>query len=746
MADGASEQASIDFDTSPDLSSARVRAEELRREIDHNSYLYYALDEPVLSDAAFDSLMGELQGIEHRYPELVTPDSPTQRVGGYVGNQFSPVVHASRMYSIDDAMDLDELDAWLARTIEALEPMLQPGERPAFVCELKIDGSSLALTYDNGRLRQAATRGDGTTGEDVTANARTVRDVPLKLRDEGTHLIHGYGSDYEIEFRGEAYMPKSSFERLNDQAIADYEARRAQAEREGKDPGRLGKPKIFANPRNAAAGSLRQKNVHVTAERDLSTFIYAIADDQYAEIDVNTQWEFLSWLTSLGFHVNPNIARCMTPEEVHGFCADALENRDGLAYDIDGVVVKVDRFDLQKALGFTARAPRWDIAYKFPPEEKTTVLRRIVVQVGRTGAITPVAEFDPVSVAGSIISRATLHNADEVCRKDVRPGDTIIVHKAGDVIPEIVGPVLSLRPETAVPWQMPGTCPACGERVVRDEDEAVARCINAECPAQQQERLAHWVSRGAMDIDGIGTQIIAHLLESGLVTDVCGFYRLTARQLADLDTGKTRFVNQMSADERKRTGDFAREPETVGELVADKIVKQIEASKAQPFARVLFGVGIRNVGKSVAELLCARFPSYEKLRDADVEQMTEVEGVGPVIAQSVYDFFQTPKNRELFEELARVGVSLSASEQGQRPQTLSGITFVLTGSLDHMSRDEASDRLRALGAHAAGSVSKKTDYVIAGANAGSKLDRARELGVPVLSEDDLSRILETGVV
>jgi len=743
VAEQESEQASIDFNAAPGLAEARARATELRREIDHNSYLYYALDAPELSDAAFDSLMRELQELEGRYPELVTPDSPTQRVGGYVGDQFAPVTHASRMYSLDNAMDLDELDAWLARTVEAIEPLLSPGQKPEFVCELKIDGSSLALTYDNGRLRQAATRGTGAVGEDVTANARTVRDIPLKLRDEGARRIHGYGGDYAIEIRGEIYMPKESFERLNEQAVAAFEKKKALAELAGKDVSRMGKPKLFANPRNAAAGSLRQKNIHVTAARDLSTFMYAVAD--YAGIDASTQWEFLAWLKELGFHVNPNIELCTEVSQVHDFCAQALENRDGLPYEIDGVVVKVNSFDLQNQMGFTARAPRWAIAYKFPPEEKTTVLRNIAVQVGRTGAVTPVAEFDPVRVAGSVIARSTLHNADEVARKDVRVGDTIVVHKAGDVIPEVVGPVLNLRPAGAQPWQMPTTCPACGEPVVRDEEEAVARCINAECPAQQQERLAHWVSRGAMDIDGLGEKIIEHLLASGLVCDVSGFYRLTSDELAHCETGKDKWKIS-SASERERLSDYERVPETVGELVAKKLIEQIEASKSQPFARVLFGIGIRNVGKSVAEVLAGRFPSYEALRDATVGQMTDVEGVGPIIAQSVCEFFDEQKNRDLFEELRHVGVNLEQSVEDAKPQTLAGITFVLTGSLQRWSREEASALLRAYGAKTAGSVSKNTDYVIAGANAGSKLAKAQELGISILSEDDLSRIVETGVV
>lgn len=453
-----------------------ARAEALRREIEHHSYQYYALDAPTISDAAFDSLMRELREIEAAHPELVTASSPTQRVGGYVGEQFAPVVHERRMYSLDNAMDLDELDEWMERTAEACG-----GALPPLCCELKIDGSSIALTYEDGVLVRAATRGDGTTGEDVTVNMRTVRDVPLRLRDEARGAI-APGVE-TLELRGEVYMPKKSFEALN-----------AAAEEEGRAP--------FANPRNAAAGSLRQNDPAVTKMRDLSTFMYAIADD--AALEVEGQWELLQWLRKAGFHVNPDVRLCTTAEEVRGFCRECLDRRESLPYEIDGVVVKVNDFARQRAMGFTARAPRWAIAFKFPPEEKTTLLRDITVQVGRTGALTPVAELVPVVVAGSTVARATLHNLDEVHRKDVRVGDTVIVRKAGDVIPEVLGPVLSLRSPEARIWEMPSVCPSCGSPVVRDPGEVAFRCISIDCPAQALERLLHWASRGALDIDGMG--------------------------------------------------------------------------------------------------------------------------------------------------------------------------------------------------------------------------------------------------
>ncbi|HIT50824.1 MAG TPA: NAD-dependent DNA ligase LigA, partial [Candidatus Aveggerthella excrementigallinarum] len=445
MADRAETQTESLFDAeelAAVASDAGARIQALRREIEHHTYLYYALDAPTISDAAFDSLMRELRELEAAHPEFYDPASPTQRVGGYVGEQFAPVVHEQRMYSLDNAMDLDELDAWLERTKEAL------GREVPLVCELKIDGSSIALTYEDGVLVRAATRGDGTTGEDVTVNVRTVRDVPLRLRAEALDGIARTGS---IELRGEVYMPKASFEALN-----------VAAEDNGRAP--------FANPRNAAAGSLRQKDPKVTQGRDLSTFIYAVADER--ALSASGQWELLEWLREAGFHVNPDVKRCETAAEVHEFCERALEKRQSLPYEIDGVVVKVDSFALQAEMGFTARAPRWAIAFKFPPEEKTTLLRDITVQVGRTGVLTPVAELEPVVVAGSTVARATLHNLDEVRRKDVRVGDTVIVRKAGDVIPEVLGPVESLRPADAVPWDMPATCPSCGAPVVREEGEA----------------------------------------------------------------------------------------------------------------------------------------------------------------------------------------------------------------------------------------------------------------------------------
>ena len=689
-------------------SDPAARAEALRREIEHHSYQYYALDAPTISDAAFDSLMRELREIEAAHPELVTASSPTQRVGGYVGEQFAPVVHERRMYSLDNAMDLDELDEWMERTAEACG-----GALPPLCCELKIDGSSIALTYEDGVLVRAATRGDGTTGEDVTVNMRTVRDVPLRLRDEARAAI-APGVE-TLELRGEVYMPKKSFEALN-----------AAAEEEGRAP--------FANPRNAAAGSLRQKDPAVTKMRDLSTFMYAIADD--AALEVEGQWELLQWLRKAGFHVNPDVRLCTTAEEVRGFCRECLDRRESLPYEIDGVVVKVNDFARQRAMGFTARAPRWAIAFKFPPEEKTTLLRDITVQVGRTGALTPVAELTPVVVAGSTVARATLHNLDEVHRKDVRVGDTVIVRKAGDVIPEVLGPVLSLRSPEARIWEMPSVCPSCGSPVVRDPGEVAFRCISIDCPAQALERLLHWASRGALDIDGMGEEIVSRLVESGRVADVADYYSLSEEELASLDMGRV-----------KADG----EPVRLGHTVAKKLVAAIEASKGRTFARVLFGLGIRHVVKTTAEAIAAAYPSMDALSAAGEDELAGIYGVGPKVAHGMWLFFRTPDNTSVIERLRAAGVTMAdeAVAVGEEvPQVLAGLTFVLTGTLAHsgMTRDEAGARLKAMGAKVSGSVSKKTSFVVAGENAGSKYDKAVALDVPVLDEAQLLNLLETGEV
>ena len=698
---------------SEEYRSALSRAEELRGEIERHAYRYYALDTPEISDAAYDSLVRELESIEAEYPELITADSPTQRVGAAPSSQFTPVQHASRLYSLDNAMDLEELDVWLARTIDAA------GTRPCeFVCELKIDGSSLSLTYADGVLVRAATRGDGRVGEDVTANVRTIRDVPLRLRST---------PNAAIEVRGEVYLPRASFARLN-----------SEQDLAGAAP--------FANPRNAAAGSLRQKDPKVTASRDLATFLYAVAEPRV--LGVSSQTQVLAWLREAGFRVNPDVESCADVVAVRAFCVAALEKRDSLPYEIDGVVVKVDSLALQDELGYTSKAPRWAIAYKFPPEEKTTVLIDIVLQVGRTGAITPVAEFTPVVVAGSTIARATLHNEDEVARKDVRIGDTIVVRKAGDVIPEVVSPVLGLRPLEAEPWRLPVTCPSCAGPIWREEGEVASRCTNVGCPAQRLERLAHWARRGAADIDGMGYEIVTRLVETGLLHDVSDYYSLTLEQLAMLDTGRLRVDGSVI---------------TLGTIIAEKLVASIDASRTRPLSRLLFGLGIRHVGSTVAEALSSAFGSVGAIAAAAAvtpplpgggltiaaalaaDPLASVEGIGPKIAASIRAFFANPDNVVVIERLREAGVVLTEERHTPtRPQTLSGLTFVLTGALSRYTRDQAGAALKELGAKVSGSVSKKTSFVVAGEDAGSKYDKAVELGVPVLSEEDLIRVVETG--
>ncbi|MDA3937138.1 MAG: NAD-dependent DNA ligase LigA [Actinomycetota bacterium] len=710
--------------TPENRDSATARAQALRLEIEHHAYLYYALDAPELSDAAYDDLMRELQRIETTWPELVTPESPTQRVGAAPSEQFDPVKHSQRMYSLDNAMDLDELDVWLARVREAL------GERGCgYVCELKIDGSSLSLTYRDGALACAATRGDGRIGENVTVNVRTVKDVPLRLRDEALpNDAAGPHAWPVVDVRGEVFMPKASFERLN-----------AEQEEAGQS--------AFANPRNAAAGAVRQKNPAITASRDLATFIYHVVDPR--PLGLTRQSEALAWLRDAGFHTNPDVKFCATPDDVRTFCMAAIEKRDELPYEIDGVVIKVDEFNLQDELGHTSKAPRWAMAFKFPPEEKTAVLREIKVQVGRTGALTPLAEFDPVTVAGSTIARATLHNIDEIHRKDVRIGDTIVVRKAGDVIPEVVGPVPGMRPDGTEPWEMPPACPACGTTAWRPEGEVVTRCPNVACPAQRLERLLHWASRGALDIDGMGEQIVTSLVGADLLHDVADYYSLTCEQLASLDLGRV-----------KQDGTAV----LLGDTVAGKLRAAIDVTRTRPLSRVLFGLGIRHVGATVAEALADAFGSMDSLAEAAAveplkpgegvtiaaalasDPIAGVEGVGPEIASMVRAFFGDAHNAAVIERLRERGVRLEQDRDvAARPQTLAGLTFVLTGGLERYTRTEAGEALKALGAKVSGSVSKKTSFVVAGADAGSKYDKAVQLEVPILNEEELERIIVSGL-
>lgn len=707
-------------------SDPKARVQELRKLLDYHAWRYYFLDDPLISDFQFDSYLHELSELESKYPELDDPNSYTHRIGGFVSNKFAACEHAKRMYSIDDAMNLEELDAWLERTEAALAA--QGVSAPTYTCELKIDGLGIALTYKNGRFVRGATRGDGHIGEDVSENVLTISDVPRHLAREGLAAVSHQGLDSMLEIRGEVYMPKHSFFELNQQIERENETR----ELEGKKPKRN-----FANPRNAAAGSLRQKNANIVAKRDLKTFIYAIADEK--PLALHTQWDFLNWLKASGFHVNPHAKTCQDARAVHEFCAHALEERASLDYDIDGVVVKVNDFSQQEFLGFTARAPRWAIAFKFPPVQVQTTLQDIIVQVGRTGVLTPVAIFDQVSVAGSSVSRATLHNLDEVRRKDCRIGDTVLVHKAGDVIPELVAPVLEgdlLRAHNERPlWNMPSTCPACGSPVVHEDGEVAIRCISLDCPAQAKERLIHWCSRKALDIDGLGEELIGRLVESGLAADVADFY--TERFAISLSEVKTNRTYTSTKGEHE-----AGEAVPVGEKLAKKILAEVEQSKTKGLARVLFGLGIRLVGERCARVLAEHFVSMEALMRANAQEIAEIDGVGEKIAESLVQFLHAATNQQVITRLENEGLVLAETNM-HRSLALAGFSFVLTGTLEHFTRDTARDALLQLGARVSGSVSRKTSFVVAGASAGSKLEKAHALGVSVLNEEDLQEILDS---
>jgi DNA ligase (NAD+) len=662
-----------------DLEKARARAANLREELNYHSYRYYVLDDPVISDEEYDSKMRELTRIEEEYPELVTADSPTQRVGAPPSEAFQSIQHRVRMMSLDNVFDPDELRAFIRRVEN------QVGETD-YICELKIDGAGIALTYEDGVLMRGATRGDGITGEDVTGNLKTIRALPLRLLGEDAVTY--------LEIRGEVFLPKASFLDLN-----------RQREESGQQP--------FANPRNAAAGSLRQLDPHVTASRNLDLICYEIGYMEGREF--TTHKEVLEQIASWGFHVSEHWRPAADAAEIVDFCQEWITKREELAYEVDGAVVKVNRLDLRDRLGATSKAPRWAVAYKFPAEEKTTRLLDIVVNVGRTGALTPTAILEPVFVGGSTVSRATLHNEDEVRRKGVRIGDMVLVHKAGDVIPEVIEPVTDLRDGTERDFVMPERCPACGSRIYHPEGEVVARCINVDCPARLFESVLHFASRGAMDLEGLGPATIRELMDKSYVSTVEDIYYLSEEQLYSLTGFKDKSVANM--------------------------MESIAKSKERPLSRLFFALGIRHVGSHVAEVLVRRFPSMDRLAAAGEEDLREITEVGPAIAESVKAFFEEPRNLQLIRRLAEAGVNMEEEvEEGTRH--LEGLTFVLTGGLESLSRDEARQALEGRGARVSSSVSRKTDYVVAGSDPGSKYDKARELGVKIIAESDLIAMLE----
>jgi DNA ligase (NAD+) len=663
----------------------RRRAAQLRRDIEYHNYRYYVLDDPQIPDAEWDRLLQELRALEAAHPELVTADSPTQRVGAAPLDEFAEVRHRVPMLSLDNAFTDDDLRAFDRRVRERLGT----SDEIEYSAEPKLDGLAISVTYENGVFVRAATRGDGTSGEDVTANVRTIRSLPLHLQGKAPPLF---------EARGEVFMPVSGFERLN-----------AEAAKRGE--------KIFANPRNAAAGSLRQLDPRITAQRPLDIFFYTVGAIEGLELPA-LHSQTLELLRGYGLRVSPEIKRVRGAAGCLEYYAEIGRRRASLAYQIDGVVYKVDSIAAQRVLGFVSRAPRWAMAHKFPAEEALTQLREVEFQVGRTGALTPVARLEPVFVGGVTVSNATLHNMDEVLRKDVRIGDTVIVRRAGDVIPEVARVLIERRPTTTREVQLPTRCPVCAAPVERDADAAVARCTGGyRCSAQRKERIRHFASRRALDIEGVGEKLVEQLVDAGLVETPADLYRLDAATLANL--------------------------ERMGPKSAENIVSALQKSKSTTLARFLFALGVRDVGEATAAALAAHFGTLEQLLTADLEGVQQVPDVGPVIARHVVEFFAEPTNREVVERLQSAGLHWPRVEipaAGEQP--LAGLTFVLTGTLDTLQREQAEDALRALGAKAAGSVSKKTSYLVAGSDAGSKLRKAAELGIAVLDEAALQRILK----
>lgn len=660
-------------DPAPEIAQLR---EELRR----HEHLYYVLDQPEITDAEYDALMRRLQGLEAQHPELITPDSPTQRVGGKPREGFVKVRHSSALLSLDNALNEGELRDFDRRVRELLG-----GDAYRYVVELKMDGLSMAVRYRGGHLAQAVTRGDGEVGEEVTENARTIRSLPLRVS----------GSLSNFEVRGETVMNRKAFERLN-------------AERDERGQSR------FANPRNAAAGSLRVLEPQITASRRLDYYAYFLLADGRPARD--SQWRALEDLAAMGFKVNPHRKVCAGLEEVLEFCSQWEERRDTLPYEIDGVVVKVDSVEQQRRLGFTAKAPRWAIAYKYPARQAVTRVEGIEVQVGRTGALTPVARLLPVEVSGVTVSRATLHNEDEIERLGLEIGDDVVIERSGDVIPKVVR--VHAQGSYRKPFHMPTHCPICGGKVVREEGEAASRCINTNCSARLKESVLHFASRGVMNIDGLGDALVDQLVDRGLVASVADIYDLTAEKLMSL--------------------------ERMGKKSAGNIVRNIENSKKNPLPRVLTALGIRFVGERTAVFLAEAFGSMDRIAAAGLEELQQAEEVGPKVAESVYQFFREPRNRELVDRLRAAGLQFEYQSTRPKGGPLRGMTFVLTGTLPHLSREEAKKLIEAAGGKVSAAVSKKTHYVVAGDDAGSKLSKAQELGIKIVTEDQLLDLIEVG--
>ena len=675
------------------MSDAADRAEWLRTKIAYHNERYHTLDDPEISDGDFDLLVRELRQIEADHPQLASDSSPTRSIGGATSATFDPVEHAVPMMSLDNAMDVEELRAWFERVAKGLD-----GGAATFVCELKFDGLAMSLRYEDGNFVRAATRGDGSVGEDVTPNVATIADVPKRLAGPEVPSV--------LEVRGEVYMTRSSFERLNERTVEAGE-------------------KQFVNPRNSAAGSLRQKNPEITASRELSFWSYQLGE--VAGIPPFTSHiATLEYLRGLGFPVDGHVATYTDVDDIVSHCLHWQEHRHDLEYEIDGVVVKIDDEAQRERLGFTSRAPRWAIAYKFPPEERTTLLLDIEVSVGRTGRVTPFAVLEPVFVGGSTVGMATLHNQDQVALKDVRPGDTVTVRKAGDVIPEVLGPVLSLRPAGTEPWVFPSECPACGNPLVRPEGEADTRCVAADCPAQRDQKIAYFASRGAMDIEGLGEQMVEKVTAAGLVHDSADLYALTVEQLVELDR--------------------------VGSTSAGNLVEAIAQSRSRPFPKLLTALGIRHLGPAAAVALAAEFHALDVIADKSIEELAAVEGVGEVIARTIVEWFDQPANRTFIERLNGAGVDLGDLDAVIESvptveQTLIGRAVVVSGTLSDYSRDDAAAAIVDRGGKSPGSVSKKTFALVVGENPGaSKVTKAESLGVPILDATGFELLLETGEI
>ncbi len=693
------------------IDEARIQIEELRRQVEHHRFAYYALSKPEISDADFDVIYRQLESLEKQFPELIVPESPTQKVGAAPSTDFTPVRHRIPLLSLANAMSTDDLDEWRERLERGLE--VEDSRQFDFVCEHKIDGLSIALTYENGNFVRGATRGNGTTGEDVSNNLRTIKEMPQKLnpvlvRADGSIALDAVsGEEAElrmpalVEVRGEVYMAVDNFTALNQSLIDENET-------------------AFANPRNAASGSLRQKDPRKTAARKVSlwTYFLYIVDDTIKQ--PRSQWDNLQLLAALGFPVEPNRTKVTGIEGIRQFVDHWADKRHALNYQTDGVVIKLDDRKLWDHLGNTTHSPRWAIAFKYPPEEVETKLEDIKFEVGRTGAVTPTAWLAPVKLAGTTVKRATLHNADQIARLDIRIGDTVVVRKAGEVIPEVVCVKFDKRAEDSQPFVYPTHCPACQTPLERVGEEVVFRCLNVySCPAQKVRRLIHWVGKEAMNIDGVGEMLIEQMVRAHLVESPSDFYRLTEESLLTL--------------------------ERMGKKSATNILAAVQGSKQRPLAALLFALGIRHVGRSVAELLAERFNSMEALQEATSEQMCAIEGVGSVIAEGVIEYFAQSENQALIIELRQLGIKMAVDADQQTvilPQSLAGKTFVITGTMEQLERLEAEQQIKARGGKATSSVSKKTDYVVVGANPGSKVAKAQELGIKILDEAEFLALLE----